>query len=301
VLVFIPELNKPAAVRLRALLWSLWHDKPLPAPVPSDGMTSVSLTDKPDSNPLFYQSIGYPVFGPRAIRVDMLDRLVCSVYDNAANGQFRAQHKMAEWLGCPIPDLYAVLEAMGHTRVPDAAPVPANETAPPAAEAAPTEEAAASEAAAPATETPAAETPAPEAPAAAEPAATAEAAPAAAVETAPAAVKPELALFRLRRRSAGHAGGKRPPRRGDRKKEGEAGGAPGEEKQRRPRRKPDDKKRDRKSDGDRGERRPDQRGKDKWKREKDREDRIAASAPAKQVVDSPFAVLKNLKVKTGDQ
>ena len=34
VLIFLPGLNKPAQVRLRALLWNLWREKPLPAAVP---------------------------------------------------------------------------------------------------------------------------------------------------------------------------------------------------------------------------------------------------------------------------
>jgi ATP-dependent RNA helicase SUPV3L1/SUV3 len=119
-LVYLPELNKPAAVRLRALLLSLWQDKNLPAVVPVDGIVSFSITDKEiDKN--YYRAIGYPVYGPRSIRVDMLDRVVCAVYDTAKDGKFMAQHQMAEWLGSNIADLYAVLEAMGHVKEHDPA------------------------------------------------------------------------------------------------------------------------------------------------------------------------------------
>ncbi len=115
ILVFIPALNKPAGVRLRGLLWSLYNDAPLPANVPNDGI--VSQVVEGEVNKAFYQAIGYPVFGNRAIRIDMLDRVICSVYDSAEKGKFRAQHQMAEWLGCPIDDLYGVLSAMGHKRI----------------------------------------------------------------------------------------------------------------------------------------------------------------------------------------
>ncbi len=119
-LVYLPELNKPAAVRLRALLLSVWHDKDLPAVVPADGIVSFSVEGKEvDKN--YYQSIGYPVYGPRSIRVDMLDRVICAVYDVAKDGQFMAQHQMAEWLGSNIADLYAVLEAIGHKKIKDPA------------------------------------------------------------------------------------------------------------------------------------------------------------------------------------
>lgn len=115
-LIFLPDLNKPAAVKLRALLWSLFHYKPLPAPTPRDGAMS-SVVDVTTANPDFYRAIGYPLYGPRVIRIDMLDRVINAIYDSAKEGKFQAQHKMAEWMGCPIADLYAILEAMGHRHV----------------------------------------------------------------------------------------------------------------------------------------------------------------------------------------
>lgn len=119
-LVYLPELNKPAAVKLRALLLALFNDKDLPAEVPADGIVSFSVEGK-ELDKAYYQSIGYPIYGPRSIRVDMLDRVICAVYDTAKNGKFMAQHQMAEWLGSNIVDLYAVLEAMGHKKIHDPA------------------------------------------------------------------------------------------------------------------------------------------------------------------------------------
>ncbi|MGH1403069.1 MAG: hypothetical protein ACRBDL_02390 [Alphaproteobacteria bacterium] len=120
VLAFIPSLNKPAAVRLRALLWSLFHDVALPALVPADGIVSTRIEDD-DANAHFYRSIGYPLYGGRAVRIDMLDRVISCVYDHADKGKFQARHEMAEWLGCTIEDLYKILEAMGHTKAYDPA------------------------------------------------------------------------------------------------------------------------------------------------------------------------------------
>ncbi len=118
VLAFMPELNKPAAVRLRALLWSIYHDAPLPAPVPNDGIVSVRVEE---GDAVYYRAIGYPLYGKRAVRIDMLDRVISCVYDHAKDGKFQARHEMAEWLGSSIADLYEVLEAMGHTKVYDPA------------------------------------------------------------------------------------------------------------------------------------------------------------------------------------
>ncbi len=121
ILVFIPALNKPAGVRLRGLLWSVFHEQPLPAKVPNDGIVSQVIDG--DANKDFYQAVGYPIFGNRATRIDMLDRVICAVYDSADKGKFRAQHQMAEWLGCPIDDLYAILSAMGHSKIEVTPPV----------------------------------------------------------------------------------------------------------------------------------------------------------------------------------
>ena len=120
ILVFIPALNKPAAVRLRALLWGLYNDKELPMECPKDGIVSFEIDPKAIDRS-FYQAIAYPVYAKRAIRIDMLDRVICGVYDGASEGKFKAEHTWAEWLGSTIEGLYEVLEAMGHKKVFDPA------------------------------------------------------------------------------------------------------------------------------------------------------------------------------------
>ena len=120
ILVFIPALNKPAAVRLRALLWSLFHGESLPASVPADGIVSVKI-ENGNGKEEYYRSIGYPLCGGRAVRIDMLDRVINCVYDHANDGKFQARHEMAEWLGSSIEDLYKVLESMGHVKIYDPA------------------------------------------------------------------------------------------------------------------------------------------------------------------------------------
>ena len=122
VLVFIPALNKPAAVKLRGLLWCLYNGQTLPAKVPADGIVSCKI-EQEGAQEGFYRSIGYPLFGGRAVRIDMLDRVISSIYDTASGGVFSAKHEMAEWLGTPIEDLYKILESMGHTKIEEAAAV----------------------------------------------------------------------------------------------------------------------------------------------------------------------------------
>lgn len=120
VLAFLPALVKPAAIKLRALLWGLWNGKSLPMTRPADGRVS-EVIDPETVDRNFYRMIGYPVFGPRAIRIDMLDRVVTDIYDSAKEGVFEAQNKYAEWLGCNLDGLYAILESMGHRKLKEPA------------------------------------------------------------------------------------------------------------------------------------------------------------------------------------
>jgi ATP-dependent RNA helicase SUPV3L1/SUV3 len=290
-LVFLPELNKPVAVRLRAILLTLWQGKDLPAEKPKDGIVSFSVEGKGvDAD--YYRSIGYPVYGPRAIRVDMLDRVVCAVYDSAKDGKFQAQHKMAEWLGSNILDLYAVLEAMGHRKIHDPAEEKAKEeSVSPALEA--------MEAIAPVQQEPVEETPAVSeegdttALVSGGPTLTAmpeKAVPDAAGETVkaeePKTVRPELATFRLKRGKANQAEKPREPRKFEKK---DGGKAPYKAS------KPFDKNKDKnKGDGEKPFRKKEKRPERK-DRERDREDRVYSSAPQK-LEDSPFAILQQLKL-----
>ena len=279
ILIFLPTLNKPAAVRLRALLWSLWNDKPLPALVPKDGATSVVVAEE-GVDQAYFRMIGYPLYAGRAIRVDMLDRLVCDIYDCAKDGKFQAKHKMAEWLGCSVPHLYLVLEALGHKKTHDPAddvkPVEAVEAAQPAAEETKTPETPVEEKAAEALKT---EAPV-EIKAPVETKAPAEATPAA-----PAVVKPELATFALKKGRA-YSGSRRTSPRPlllD----------PAEKAAR-------DKKRAEKKKSDDRSKKPFKKKFDKDKN-KDRPDRVISAMAQKREEDSPFAALQNMKIKAGDE
>lgn len=126
ILVFLPALVKPAAIKMRASLWALWHDRVLPMHRPADGRVSEVITEDTHADRNFYRMIGYPIFGPRACRIDMLDRVITDVYDSAKDGIFEAKHQYAEWLGANLDDLHAILSAMGHRRLHDK---PADETA----------------------------------------------------------------------------------------------------------------------------------------------------------------------------
>jgi ATP-dependent RNA helicase SUPV3L1/SUV3 len=256
--IYFPMLLKPAAAELALTLWSLKQAgaaglslESMPEP-PRAGLTSfVPDAALPE---VFYRAYGYHVCGPRAVRIDILERLADIIRpllawrasaDNATmppkgatgDGAFTATPEMMSLLGCSPEELSGVLKALGFrldrrpVKQAPAASTAVEEAAPPAeeavAQAAPIEEAVAApappvEAAAPA------EQPAQSAPATVEAEAqtTAPEAPAQAKE-------PEFEeIWRPRRhargdhRKDGAARGRRRPDAGTRDQQSEKAAAP---------------------------------------------------------------------------
>ncbi|MEO0392946.1 MAG: helicase-related protein [Pseudomonadota bacterium] len=114
--VFQPKMGKTHQVNLRAMLWSLHQGRHLPAPVPANGRTSVKPTEGVPH--IFYNMIGYPVVGPLAIRMEILDRVISKLHDSADGNIATMDNSWAELLGCSLDDLKAVLTALGYQELP---------------------------------------------------------------------------------------------------------------------------------------------------------------------------------------
>jgi ATP-dependent RNA helicase SUPV3L1/SUV3 len=112
--VFFKALAKPEAIRLRGVLWraenEAWHAWPSPPP----GRVSVAADAAID--PAYYTAIGYPVAGPRAIRVDMLDRLIARLRRQTVEGVMPPDPTIAQVLGCGKDAADQVLAALGWDR-----------------------------------------------------------------------------------------------------------------------------------------------------------------------------------------
>jgi ATP-dependent RNA helicase SUPV3L1/SUV3 len=112
--LFLPALAKPAAVGLRALLWTVHRGGALPAPTPPPGRVSVAADGAP---PAFWEAIGYPAVGPRAVRVDMLDRLeVEMMKQSKGEAPPSPEPALAQIIGVGAEELHGVLAGLGYTR-----------------------------------------------------------------------------------------------------------------------------------------------------------------------------------------
>ncbi|UOM32781.1 helicase-related protein [Acuticoccus sp. I52.16.1] len=133
--IFVPALLKPAPSQLMALLWALKNadlDVPGLTEVPqlsASGRTSIAL-DPEVPKPL-YQVVGFRPCGPRAVRIDILERLADQIRPLVAwrpgpdagdpppgavpqGGGFLVTVAMTSLLGCSGEDFAAILTSLGY-------------------------------------------------------------------------------------------------------------------------------------------------------------------------------------------
>ncbi|MBA4611463.1 helicase [Stappia taiwanensis] len=133
--IFVPALLKPAPSRLIAQLWALKHGEPdMPglAELPqlsASGRTSITVD--PEISKALYKVVGFRVCGPRAVRIDILERLADLIRPLLAwkpldtgvtppegavaeGGGFTVTVAMTSLLGCAGEDFSAVLKSLGY-------------------------------------------------------------------------------------------------------------------------------------------------------------------------------------------
>jgi ATP-dependent RNA helicase SUPV3L1/SUV3 len=132
--IYFPLLLKPASTELATVLWTLKYGgqhgldvASLPEP-PRAGLTS--LPADPAIPEAFYRVAGYHLCGPRAVRIDMLERLSDLIRPLVAwrsdpdhpapppkgatgDGGFRTTPEMMSILGCSSAELGNVLKVLG--------------------------------------------------------------------------------------------------------------------------------------------------------------------------------------------
>jgi ATP-dependent RNA helicase SUPV3L1/SUV3 len=113
--IFLPALVKPAAARLKALLWAVHQGITEIPPPPPAGLTS--LPSDPAVPAGFYEAAGFRLCGPRAVRIDMLERLGDIIRGKGQGGQmpegFAVSNDMMSVLGCGEDDIAQVLRSLG--------------------------------------------------------------------------------------------------------------------------------------------------------------------------------------------
>lgn len=105
------DMLKPAAVNLRAVLWRAYNGANQHAITPPAG--NVSMTVDKTAPKDFYRTIGFPIFGTTAVRMDMVERVNSAVFDGAKEGQYTFDPALASTIGVSVDALYLVLADLG--------------------------------------------------------------------------------------------------------------------------------------------------------------------------------------------
>ena len=103
--LFLPALLRPEAARLRARLFAVRQGRP--AESGPDGAPSVP--NDPRQPAAFYLACGYLPAGPRAVRLDRLERAAAVASRLSREGPFVPPRELPSILGCRPEDVPAVL------------------------------------------------------------------------------------------------------------------------------------------------------------------------------------------------
>lgn len=111
--LFIPILLKPAATRLRLLMWALWNDIEQLPDVPTPGMVWTDMDrDVPRD---FYRVAGFRPAGNKAVRVDMMERLADAVRPlGQGTGWFETTPEIMGLVGLSGEDYAQVMRTIGY-------------------------------------------------------------------------------------------------------------------------------------------------------------------------------------------
>jgi len=108
--VFLPALLRPEAARLRSRLFAVRQGRP--AESGPDGAPSVPNDAR--QSPAFYLACGYLPAGPRAVRLDRLERAAAASSRLSRDGPFVPPRDLAPILGCRPDEVPAILTAIGY-------------------------------------------------------------------------------------------------------------------------------------------------------------------------------------------
>jgi ATP-dependent RNA helicase SUPV3L1/SUV3 len=120
--IFMPRLLKPEAASMLALFWAIAHKPEKIPPTPPPARTSFDIDATLPSG--FLAAAGFRIAGPRAIRLDMLERVEDELTTAMTRGLIAdaVQPKLLSLLGCDRDTLDLMLSALGWEKIPVTAP-----------------------------------------------------------------------------------------------------------------------------------------------------------------------------------
>ncbi|QDL90718.1 hypothetical protein FDP22_02290 [Paroceanicella profunda] len=110
--LFQQALLKPAPTQLRLVLWALHAGLDDFPSAPPPGL--VTIPEVPGATEGYYSRAGYHAAGPRAIRIDMLERLADQIRARDTRSGFEATPDMLSITGLTLEQFAALLSGLGY-------------------------------------------------------------------------------------------------------------------------------------------------------------------------------------------
>ena len=115
--VFVRDMLKPSAQKIKLILWALKNNIPLPELPPSGVVTIPFNPNVPDG---YYDIAGYKICGDYCVRADMIEKLADAIRplatksDNNPNGEFEITAQHMSFIGKSGESFDAVLKSLGY-------------------------------------------------------------------------------------------------------------------------------------------------------------------------------------------
>ena len=113
--IYLPNLLKPSAIKLRALLWSVFYQNFPDHGTPPDGRVSVVM--QLEANHDFLRAIGFVPLGDLALRADIAERLSALIRLEARSGRFRITDAMLSIAGSTKIQMEKILYELNYIKV----------------------------------------------------------------------------------------------------------------------------------------------------------------------------------------
>ena len=117
--IYMPDMLKPAPIKLRVLLYSLYHNDFPDCGPPGDGRVSIDLVaDVADG---YWLAAGYRRIGDKVMRVDMVERVAALVRAAAREGRFKMSDEMLSLAGVSRETMALMILDLGCKKVDEEA------------------------------------------------------------------------------------------------------------------------------------------------------------------------------------
>jgi ATP-dependent RNA helicase SUPV3L1/SUV3 len=115
--VYAPSLLQPSRVLHRVALCAAFTGQKLRLAHPMADTASWQVV--PEIPRETYVAVGFPAYGPRAIRADLVEHTHRRLSSQARHGPFKLPRGLASSLGCSIAELPDIVAAFGYRRIPE--------------------------------------------------------------------------------------------------------------------------------------------------------------------------------------